>query len=157
HTENVMLSGGIAAASGSGGVQVVAMVGDHLEHYTFSNGALTHVAAVPGSTGVSADPGLAYASGDLILLYGNAQGRLVEQRFDGASWSAPAVQSSIAVDRDTGASPASSPTEMWAATVSNRLVTILRRDTTGWQVIPAAFAADGPQSDRAPALAWGRD
>src|SRR5262249_7013838 len=53
HTETIMLSGGIAAASGSGGIQVVAMVGDHLEHYSFSNSTLTFVAAVPGSTGVS--------------------------------------------------------------------------------------------------------
>jgi hypothetical protein len=33
----------------------------------------------------------------------------------------------------------------------------LRRGATGWQVIPDAFAADRPQSDRAPALAYGSD
>src|SRR5262249_18012104 len=126
HTESVMLSGGIAAASGSAGIQVVARVGDHLEHYSFTNSTLTHVAAVPTSSGASGDPGLAYANGQLILLYGNAQGRLTEQRFDGAAWSAPAVQG-IGVDRDTGASPANGPTELLAATVSSSLVTILRR------------------------------
>jgi hypothetical protein len=155
--ENVPVTGGIAALTDARGIHVVLTSGDHLEHYLLAGSLLTHVATVPGSAGVSADPGLAETASGLLLLYGDAQGRLVEQRYDGMSWSGPALQPGITVDRGTGAQPAQGPTEMRAAIVSDGWVTILRRGATSWEVVTDAFAGERPQSDRAPALAWGGD
>src|SRR5262249_12700656 len=81
----------------------------------------------------------------------------VEQRWQGAAWSGPQVSSNIVIDRDTGVQPAWDGTALRAATVAHTAILILARDPSGWHVDPGAFAGPAPETDRAPALAWGGD
>jgi hypothetical protein len=153
--EPIMLSGGISAASFGGQLHVVALSGGKLEHYVLGASSLSHVDTVPSSGGTTADPGLAATTDALVLLYADAQGQLIEQRWQGTTWSGPQIAAGITVDRDTGAQPAFDGTNLRAAIVSSGAVTILDRDASGWHVDSGAFVGDRRQSDRAPALAWG--